>query len=553
MAKIRILPTEIVNRIAAGEVIERPASVVKELIENALDAGSDEIKIEVEEGGKRAIRVRDNGCGIDEESLRFVFTPHATSKITSDEDLYVHKSFGFRGEALASIASIAQVTLSTSQDGQNSGNQVRAVPGEQFVITPCPPVNGTIVEVKNLFLNVPVRRKFLKSDRVEWEQVYECVRRFAISRPDIKLELKGDGKTELLLSRTDIPGRLKEIFGEEINSAFIKIDRESGPYAVTAYCARPRVSRISMDHQFIFVNGKYIRDRLIARALNESYRDVLVSGRYPIAILFIRVHESLVDFNVHPTKIEVRFRNPWELYDYILNSVRESLLKSELTGTVSIPQNYTIKYEPVQKMHYVSTPLPQPVQQYPKDIPEMPRPFQVHNKFIICEVEDGILIIDQHALHERVLLEKLKRQFSSEGTSKQLLLMPFATKVTPEQRRILEENSRLLSAVGLDFDDLAQDTVVIRSMPGVLRNANPTEFVHDFLELSGKGIIQIEDLLELMACKAAVKFGDKLSNEEISSLISQREILDNPHSCAHGRPVAVKIELDKLEGYFMRR
>lgn len=553
MGKIRLLPLDIINKIAAGEVIERPASVAKELVENSLDSGADDVKIDIEEGGKKLIRIKDNGEGMDEDDLKLAFTPHATSKIKEVEDVFTHSTFGFRGEALASIASVSQVTLVSSTKNSNSGYKIKITPGEPPVITPTQSVNGTIVEVRNLFLNIPARRKFLKSDRVEWEQIHEYIKRFVISRPGIRFELKSDDKPQMLALKSNITQRLAEIFGQETSESFLKIEREAGPFALEAFCARPRFSRVSTDQQYIFVNGKYVRDRMLSRALNESYRHVLVSGRFPIAVLFVRVPDTLVDYNVHPTKIEVRFKNGWEIYNFVFNSLHESLLKSELTQSIQLPETMTIKYEPIKSARKQ---MWTPPQTFEKTIPqiarELPRPFQVHNKFIITEVEDGILIIDQHALHERVLLEKLKRQFSSEGTSKQLLLIPSVVNVTREEKRILEENRKLLTGLGIDFEEFSPDSIIVRSLPAILRNVTADTLIHDFVAIAHNKLVQIEKALELVACKAAVKFGDKLSDNEISTLLDAREILENRHSCAHGRPVAVKIEVSKLESYFMR-
>lgn len=567
MGTIRVLPPDVANKIAAGEVVERPASIVKELVENSLDAQARSIRVEIEDGGRKLIRVTDDGAGIAAEDLPVLFQSHATSKIRTAEDLFRLTTLGFRGEALASIGAVAHVTLTTRRRGDLEGAQLVCSGGNVRGPNPTGSHEGTTVEVRNLFHTIPARRKFLKSAAVEYDHIREVLIRFGLCYPGVRFQLDRDGETDLVLMPTEeTRGRIGQIFGKEFAADLLELDARDEAATLRAYLAPPKYARTTMQGQHVFLNGRAIRDRLIARALNEAYREVLVTGRYAVAILFLTVPPDKVDVNVHPSKAEVRFRESSRIFDLIVRSVRERLLKTVLTPSVR-PEEFApparepdIRETIAAFFGGASSPTEPPPLLAPEERPVVEvrrRCFQLHKKYIVEEVDDGILIIDQHALHERVMLERLKHQYASSNLCRQRMLIPGTLDVTEQEKDILAKNRRALESVGIEIEEFGRRTVRVTSVPAMLRDVPAERLVRDFLDLASEGgageVVQIEELLALVACKAAVKFGDELSPEQIEELLAQRHLLDNPHACAHGRPVSIKLSLDELERFFRRR
>lgn len=567
MGMIRVLPPEVANKIAAGEVVERPASIVKELVENALDAQARAIRIEVQDGGKKLIRITDDGTGIAADDLPTLFQSHATSKIQTADDLFRLTTLGFRGEALASIGAVAQVTLTTRRRGELAGAQIACSGGKAHPPKPAGSHEGTTVEVRNLFHTIPARKKFLKTTAVEYDHIRDVVIRFGLCYPNVRFQLDRDGETDLVLTPTeDARVRIGQIFGKAFADDLLELTAKDEAATLRAYLAPPKYARTTMQGQHVFVNGRAIRDRLVTRAVNDAYREVLVSGRYAVAILFLTAAPDKVDVNVHPAKAEVRFRESSRVFDLIVRSVRERLLKTAITPTVRpeefapSPMEADIR-DTIAAFFGAATPSAEP----PPLLTTVERPvvetrrrcFQLHQKYIVEEVDDGILIIDQHALHERVVLEKLKHQYASSNMPKQRMLIPGTLDVTEQEKDTLAKNRRALDSVGIEIEEFGRRTVRIMTVPALLRDVPPERLIRDFLDLASEGgdseIVQIDELLELIACKAAVKFGDNLSQEQIEELLAQRHLLDNPHACAHGRPVSIKLSLDELERFFWRR
>ncbi|MBI4564899.1 MAG: DNA mismatch repair endonuclease MutL [Planctomycetes bacterium] len=577
VSAIRILPSDVVNQIAAGEVIERPASVVKELIENALDAGAARVRIEVEEGGRKRITVADDGTGIAPEDLPLAFAPHATSKLSSADDIFRVTTFGFRGEALASIGAVARVTLRSRVRGAVEAAELVVDAGRPGDARPAAGAEGTTVDVRHMFHQVPARRKFLRAPDVELGHIEEVVTRFAIAHPSKRFELAVDGASRLNFPpAATLRERLASLFERELVEALVEARSEEEGASFLALAAPPKFARLSLRSQFLYVNGRYIRDRVLTRAVNEAFREMVPHGRYPVVFLFLEVVPGEVDVNVHPTKIEVRFRNVWRLHDRIAGVLRERLIASDLTPhlvpeavAAAEPRRDAVARAISDFFQADRASGSAPPETAPERWTAPPlvstgrRFFQVHDRFIIEEADDGIRIIDQHALHERVMLEEMRRQYASDDVPRQRLLLPAVAEVTAAERAKLEEHRALLESVGLVLDDFGPSSVVVRTVPALLRDADPAGLVRDLLDrvaehgeserAAGHPLPMIDELLEFMACRAAVKFGQRLSPEEIAKLLENAERMDYSATCAHGRPAAIKLTIEDLERYFKRR
>ncbi len=556
MARIQVLSTDVVNKIAAGEVIERPASVVKELVENALDAGATEIRIDVEEGGRKLIRVSDNGGGIAAEDLPLAFAAHATSKLSTADDLFRVSTFGFRGEALASIGAVARVLLTSRMRG-GEGVEILVENGESSEVRPGAAAPGTVIEVRNLFQNVPVRRRFMRSVEIENEHVSESVARFAVAHPEVRFDLHVDGQLRHALPSADRRGRIAVFFGDDVAGALKEVETRE----FHAYFAPPQFSKISAKGIYFFLNGRYIRDRVLLRAVNEAYREMIPHGRYPVAFLFLNLPADEVDVNVHPTKIEVRFRSVWKLHDRIAVALREQLVGTDLDPRVA-PES--LSHEPsAARMPGPARAVVDFFTQEPQIALASARPlvttgrrvFQLHNRYLVEEVEDGLRIIDQHALHERVMLEEFRKQYARAAIARQRLLLPAVVRLDKERRARLDDQRELLESFGLEVEDVGPHEVAVRAVPALVAEHDPVTLLMDFLELAedaDPGVPMMDRALEFMACRAAVKFGRKLAEEEIARLLLDAEGLDFSSSCAHGRPTGIRLTLEDLERFFHR-
>jgi len=561
MARIQVLSPDVVNKIAAGEVIERPASAVKELVENALDAGASEIRVDIEEGGRKLLRVTDNGHGMTPEELPLAFAPHATSKLSTADDLFRVSTFGFRGEALASIGSVSRVRI-LSRPAGGEGAELVVENGVAAPVKPAAAAPGTVVEVRNLFQNVPVRRKFLRSVDVETEHVIEAVSRFAVALPGVRFDLYVDGDRRYSLAPSDRRTRIGIFFDEEVARSLKEIETAD----FHAYVAPAQHSKINAKGMSFFLNGRYIRDRVLLRAMNEAYRELVPHGRYPVAFVFLTLPSDEVDVNVHPTKIEVRFRSVWKLHDRLAGSVRAKLLEGSTDHRVS-PEALAERPPSI-----FDAPAGRPAREVvdffsrePElrlaEVPARPllttgrRVFQLHNRYLVEEVEDGLRILDQHALHERIMLEEFRKQFSGASIAKQRLLLPAVVTLTREQRARFDDHRELLDSFGLECEDFGRDAVAVRAVPALVAEHDPVTLLSDFLDLARDAepeVPLLERALEFMACRAAVKFGRKLAEEEIVRLLQDAAQMDFSATCAHGRPTGIKLTLQDLERFFHR-
>lgn len=712
MPPIRPLPEAVVHQIAAGEVIERPASAVKELLENAIDAGATQITIEAEEGGRDLIRIVDDGCGIPRDELPLAVAPHATSKLHTADDLFRINTLGFRGEALGSIAGVSDFLLRSRPADQEIGGALKVRHGVVEEVTDCGTPPGTQIEIRNLFASIPVRRKFLKSKQTEFGHILESVQRAALAHPHLALRVIHNGKVvHENPAGLDRQAIITQFFGEQMGAALIPIESEVGDVRIHGYAVDPAVDRNNARGQYMFLNGRFIRDRSLGHALSEAYRGLLMTGRYPAAFLFFEMPADQVDVNVHPTKIEVRFQDPHRLFSQLLSSIRTKFLSMDLTARMSAPRHAagaadshaSVKqaaaelfgneessanagsrsntlsarddrrtqlnaefqlaagrastearglWEPPSARstssaspgfapsrstnddegdHGSAVPFSQSsrplVDEAPRppanwdrpphdrmdiapskddveladdegEIPISPqtlaqavstprgpapeshreamhcdsetmeptaasrvppvRVMQIHQSYLVVETDDGMLLIDQHALHERILYEEFRHRVASQKVQTQPLLVPEPVELPVHQVGLVLEQQDVLAEMGMTVDEFGERCVLLRSFPTSLRRIAPSamlRMVADHLEETGRTPTRdqlLEELLHMAACKAAIKAGDPLSVEEMQTLVARRDLVDDAHHCPHGRPTVLRFTLKDLEKQFRR-
>jgi DNA mismatch repair protein MutL len=580
MPRIHQLPPTVVTKIAAGEVIERPASVVKELLENAVDAGSTRIDVEIEQGGAELIRVVDDGCGIEPEDLPLAFASHATSKLASADDLFRIGTLGFRGEALASIGGVAHVTLQSRARGQACGAEVGCHGGELAAVRTWNGSPGTRIEVRHLFFNTPVRRKFLRTVGTEVGHVTEAFIRLALAYPTLHLTLRHNGKlVHEVPGSASLRDRLGMFFGADVREKLYALEANQGPVTLRGYVADPACERGNAKWQYLFVNGRWVRDRSLGHALQEAYRGLLMTGRYAVAFLRLDLPPDQVDVNVHPTKSEVRFREGHALHHLVLAAIRERLRAQNLTARLQAPTSGSApplvttaapgpifsRVEPPEAPRASgsaalpsSPPPPPPIANGHRRSEHLEKAIQLHDAYLVVETAEGMLVIDQHALHERILFEQLKARVRAGDLEVQPLLIPEPVDLTGEQAARTLEHRSALAELGLGVEEFGGSTVVLTSYPAILGNRSPQAIllaVVDFLvtqERPPSREALLNDLLSLMACKAAVKAGDPLTPEEIASLVAQRYLADDMHHCPHGRPTALLFSRQELDRQFRR-
>jgi len=602
MPRIRQLANSVVSKIAAGEVIERPASVVKELLENSVDAGSSRIEIEVEQGGADLIRVVDNGCGILPEDLALAFANHATSKLATADDLFAVHTLGFRGEALASVSSVAQVMLQSRAPEQPLGAEISCHGGEMSEARAWNGSIGTRIEVRHLFYNTPVRRKFLRTASTEIGHVSENFTRVALAKPHLHLTLRHNDKIVYEVpAKATLMERIRLFFGGEVADQLYAIDARHGPAHLYGFIANPVCERGNARQQYLFLNGRWIRDRSLGHALQEGYRGLLMTGRYAVAFLYLELPPDLVDVNVHPTKAEVRFRDAQALYSFILSTVRDRLRAENLTARMRPPSvfgNTVPLFQPrpseasgslfgggareepnrvvsdqwpvvsERKQSGIEPVAPAPTVSPQEDAsPLAPRPsplaphsrtLQLHNAYLVLETADGMLIVDQHALHERILFEQLREKLQTGTLETQQLLIPEQVELSAEQAARTLEHRDQLAELGLGVEDFGGGTVLVTSYPTLLARRSPTEILRGVVDhLTNKGRVPtreqfLSEIMSLMACHAAVRSGDPLSAEEIDALVAMRHFAQDAHHCPHGRPTALLFTRQDLDRQFRR-
>jgi len=585
MARIEKLPQSVVNRIAAGEVVERPASVVKELLENALDAGPTRIDVMLEQGGIALVRVVDDGGGIAAEDLPLAVAAHATSKLRVAEDLERIGTLGFRGEALASIGEVARLVIRSRPPG-GDGAALEVDGGRVGAVTPHGGAVGTTVEVHQLFGNVPARRAFLRAPQTEWSHASDAFVRTALAHPAVALSLTHNGRMV-----HDLPAagtwrdRIAGLYGDALAARLLEVEADDGEVAVHGFVGRPEDDMAGTRLQHLFVAGRPFRDRSILHAVQEAYRGLLLSGRQPIFFLRFDLPPETVDVNVHPAKMEVRFRDPSRLYRLVLSALRSKFLASDMgtrlvppepeRGSVPafIPAGATVPgrtpeppaWTPPAWFPPAAAPASVPVERPapPWESAETPpapvpgeRAVQMHDRYIVVETADGIEVIDQHALHERLLYERLKASVAAGGVESQRLLVPERLDLSPAEMELVAEHADTLGAAGMRVEAFGGSTVIVTSKPVLAGRTPAATLVREVLDrlqaASGSGAMLVDEVLHGMACKAAIKAGDPLSAAEVNALVRDRRAVAESHHCPHGRPTSLTLSRRDLDRQFRR-
>jgi len=587
MPQIHKLPEVLINQIAAGEVVERPASVLKELMENSLDAGSRAIEVHLVQGGIKQLRVVDDGCGIEREDLALALERHATSKIGSLEDLEAVATMGFRGEALAAIASVARTRITSR--AINTQHAWRINDREHEPI-PAALNSGTVVEVEDLYYNTPARRKFLKSDATEFGHCDDVFRRTALARPDVGFQLSHNQRLSLRLSAGDAERRVREVLGEEFMAQSRRVDIGNGALHLHGYAALPAYARSTRDTQFFYVNGRFVRDKLIQHALREAYADILHGSRHPAFVLFLDMEPSGVDVNVHPAKTEVRFREGRAIHQFVFHGLTRSLASpiqptvpaqndlsseqgvSEITRyTGPSMQGSLAVEEPAATRSYASHFTPSVFQRtapsIPFDLPTQVEPSgtaplgyaigQIHGVYVLAQNAHGLVLVDMHAAHERILYEQLKQVLNG-APSVQRLLIPAVCNASQIEMAIVEEYADVLIQIGFDVAAAGPHELSVRSVPALLGRANIADLLHSLLaelrDFPASEVIAARrnELLATMACHGAVRAHRQLTLPEMNALLRDMEATERADQCNHGRPTWTQLSLVELDKLFMR-
>jgi DNA mismatch repair protein MutL len=594
MAKIRMMSEALANKIAAGEVVERPASVVKELVENALDADASQITVELMGPGCRTIRVVDNGTGMDEDDVLLAIERHATSKISSDADLSAIQTLGFRGEALPSMAAVSRFELKSKIRESTEGTWVRVDGGvvKQVAQCGCPP--GTQVWVRDLFFNQPARRKFLKRERTEFAHVVDTLTRLALGRPDVHFSLQQRNRqSHVWPAAVDLQQRLAQVFQKRLTQSWVPISHRRGVLEISGYMSPPELHRSNSRMLFLYVNRRAVRDRLLMIALLEAYRTLIPKGQFPLGVVFLELPPERVDVNVHPTKAEVRFQDPQELYKAITSAARTALTgadkkrwKRSLAAVSRVKSatapgqqglGFSLREDPgiaeprlptYEQLHSIGTGFPtttqvmSPAEAQQQELGtffgELTVIGQLHHSYILCEAPDGLILIDQHAAHERVFFETFLREATAGQLASQALMVAETVELTAEEAAWLEESLEMFEKLGFTLDPFGSHTFVIRTVPAVALRREPQGLLLDLVSAGYKGVsdpapeLLLENLLQSMACRVAVKAGQRLGQEEISALLQQLDGLDHCSTCPHGRPLWWKLTIGEVERMFSR-
>jgi len=591
MPAIRLLPDTLISQIAAGEVVERPASVLKELLENSLDAGATEISVALTQGGIKQLKVTDNGGGIDAEDLPLAFARHATSKIASLDDLEQVRSLGFRGEALASIASVARVALTTRTGPAPHAWSIAAEGGEQAPVQPAAHAGGTSVEVNDLYFNTPARRKFLRAEATEFGHCEDVYKRIALSRPDVAFSLKHNGRVISHLQASDAARRIAAVAGAEFAASARALDERSAGLRLSGFAGAPAFSRSSRDAQFTFVNGRFVRDKLLAHALRQAYQDMLHGDRHPAYVLFLELDPQGVDVNVHPAKTEVRFRDARAIHQFVFHAVSKALsgsaaqARAAAVQPVSAPGGIDLRRMPYQPLLGVEQPAvayqtmfspagavpagaaaraafesiraAAPAQEE-SDAPLGYAIAQLHGIYILAQNRQGLVLVDMHAAHERILYERLKAALDAHGMSMQKLLIPVTFNAERLEVATAEEHADVLQQLGFDMAPLSPTALAVRAVPAMLAAADAAELaralLRDVREFGGSHVLteHQHELLSTMACHGAVRAHRPLTATEMNALLREMEVTERSGQCNHGRPTWYQMSMADLDRLFMR-
>ena len=576
MNPIISLPEDLRNKISAGEVVERPASVVKELLENSLDAGSSEITIVIEKGGHQLIQVRDNGHGISYDGLSQAFQRYTTSKISKIDDLYNIKTLGFRGEALASIASVSEISITSSED-EVSGYQMSIVNGISGKVKAAPPIGGTEITVRNLFYNTPARKKFLKSSISEFRQIVKMVRRFGLDFPDVSFILYHNNKNILNLAPESLEDRIVSLNDPTFRDQLLKVELTKGDYTISGYVGTLNLIRKRPGHQYLFVNKRFVQNRLLNSAVYSAYESLVKRGEYPFSLLNITIPFDQLDVNVHPMKIEVKFIDEWRVYHIVKSAVKDSI--SAIISTIPSFENPELgtfgksfypnqNQEPFDFNIFPESKTDTNID-YEKEnirsfklntdestVYEGSALWQAHNKYIISQINSGLVIIDQHVAHERVLYEEALSAFENTPLSAQTLLFSEELQFSPDEFSVLLEIIPYLKKLGFRIKENGQNKILLEAIPSDMSYGSEDKVIKDILDnyISNRKNSSsfMEDIAASFACYSAVKAGDSLSIEEMQILVKNLFSTKHPYYCPHGRPIIMQLSLEELDKRFER-
>jgi len=609
-SRVMILPDHLANQIAAGEVVERPMSVVKELIENSVDAGATRILIEIEQGGKKLIRVTDNGSGMSSEDARLAFSRHATSKISNSSDLERIVSLGFRGEALPSIASVSQMCMTTSDDEHRGGTQVIVKGGGSVQVKEAACPHGTTIEVSQMFYNTPARKKFLKGDSTESSHITQVVTQHAIAFPNIYFTLINNGRKVIDTLPTDQSlYRIAELFGSELAKELVQVNAENGDYSLSGFVSSPVYTRSSRSAQYCYVNQRFVRDKVIFHSTHHGYSHLLPKGQHPAIYLFLSMNPKLYDVNVHPAKAEVRFAFQHEIHRFVSGAIKEALSRNKKlplstpyqpTKTYNIspltegscemerepesPANYSVNRPSGDLSHALEVidkgQALHPSGSTAQDIPVPPqveifggKPTPVANliysefeplgqldrSFILMQGKLGILVVDQHIAHERILYEQFSKAAKNKKVEVQQLLFPLALEFSPGEAELLTCHQERLSELGLELEPFGKNEFLLRSVPAILKNNDQAEIMREIVDMlpTQKHVDTLnekfEEILVMLSCRNAIKVNMTLNLDQIRKLISDLEETKMPYTCPHGRPIALLYEMDSILKKFLRK
>ena len=593
MPNIRLLPDALINQIAAGEVVERPSSVVKELVENSLDAGARRIDIDLEEGGIRLIRIRDDGSGMAPADLGLAVARHATSKIASLDDLEQVATLGFRGEALPSIASVSRFAISSRTAQESHGSRLEIDGGKAGRIMPQAHAVGTTIEVRDLFYNVPARRKFLRAERTELGHVEEWLRSLALARPEVELRVSHNGKPGKQYrpgpSDAQAHGRVAEALGEEFVNHCLRIDHAAAGLSLKGWVGLPTASRSSADQQYFYVNGRAVKDRIVAHAVRQAYADVLFHGRHPAFVLFLELDARRVDVNVHPAKHEVRFRDGRLVHEFVFRTLHEALAGTR-AGAAALPAaapaqaaalgysawmgdrqsamslpvrdtlaGYAALYGDPQAQAHSATASPRLPEADDAQAPPLGFALaQLHGIFILAENAQGLVLVDMHAAHERITYERLKDAQDGSGIRSQPLLVPVALAVAEREADVAEQHADALAALGFELRRTGPQALSVRAVPALLADLEPRALVLDLLnDLREHGDSRVleqarNELLSTLACHTSVRANRRLGMAEMNALLRDMEATERSGQCNHGRPTWVQLSTSELDKLFLR-
>lgn len=605
--RVHALDDHLINKIAAGEVIERPASIVKELLENSLDAGANRIVIDIEKGGIKRITVADNGSGIVKDDITLALSRHATSKLTNEEDLHAVQTLGFRGEALPSMISVARFSIVTKTASDEHAWELKTQ-GADETEPPCPAAakTGTTIEIRDLFFNTPARRKFIRTQTTEFNHIERVVRQQALSRMDVGFELIHNARSIYKLAPVDdkntLLQRLNKLMGEDFTANMIELDVTSESLALSGWVSSPTLTRSQRDRQYLFLNGRFIRDKTISHAITRAYKDVVYHDRHPLLVLYITIDTEMVDVNVHPAKAEVRFRDSRTVHDFIYRAISNAIATDKPSRQI-MDQNLQHSHTPMPRQQPAQfTPpaarsqqlqmlvkesiqsyrqlhgddsSPESLHQSAEQLPaqqETSAPAdaqgeckqlgyalgQLHGIYILAENASGLIIVDMHAAHERITYEKLKRQYQQSTVQVQQLAVPVELKLTAQELDTGLKIKELLSDLGFETDQLGETTLVIRSVPALLAGTDTAQLVKDILAdvdehgFSDQAELMVNTILSSAACHGSVRANRNLSIEEMNALLRHIEQTQRSSQCNHGRPTWFSYELSQIDKLFKR-